>query len=68
MILGFWMQGGSVSRRVQSVLNQLGIVCSYDNSCGAIRNFGLGKFLPDADCQGKCHPDGMCHDICLPDE
>jgi len=30
---------------VQSLLNQLGIVCSYDKSLGAICNFGLSQVL-----------------------
>jgi len=27
-----------------------------------------GKFLPEVECQGKCHTDDMHHGICLPDE
>jgi len=37
------MQGGAVSRRVQSVLNQLGIICTYDTSLRAMRKFGLSQ-------------------------
>jgi len=61
-VLGFWMQGGAVARRVQTVLGQLGIVCSYGKSIDAMQAFGMSQRQEMRSLAAAGRPFMMCWD------
>jgi hypothetical protein len=56
------MQGGAVSRRIQIVLNRMGLVCSYDKSLAVMAAFGNAQRQEMRDKVAKGTPFMMCWD------
>ena len=58
---------GHYSLRTQSV--KANVVWTTCSMASAFRTRSVrALFLPDAECQGKCHPDSVCHGVCLLEE